>query len=196
MVSVLALSVTFGATSPKERGLGSPFAQKEKEKFTKKCKIGCVLVQNVVSYKGVHKMRHTARKRRGKYMTLETGIRGEQSVLVTAANTAKTMGSGTLEVFATPALVALAEKTCWMSVADALGEGNGSVGTKLELEHTAPTPVGMTVTCESELVAVEGRKLTFKVALHDEKGPVGGGSHERFVINNAKFAAKAEAKKG
>ena len=112
-------------------------------------------------------------------MTLETGIRGEQSVLVTAANTAKTMGSGTLEVFATPALVALAEKTCWMSVADALGEGNGSVGTKLELEHTAPTPVGMTVTCESELVAVEGRKLTFKVALHDEKGPVGGGIHER-----------------
>ena len=77
-------------------------------------------------------------------MTLETGIRGEQSVLVTAANTAKTMGSGTLDVFATPALVALAEKTCWMSVADALGEGNGSVGTKLELEHTAPTPVGMT----------------------------------------------------
>jgi len=122
-----------------------------------------------------NKMRHTARKRRGKYMTLETGIRGEQSVLVTAANTAKTMGSGTLDVFATPALVALAEKTCWMSVADALGEGNGSVGTKLELEHTAPTPVGMTVTCESELVAVEGRKLTFKVALHDEKGPVGGG---------------------
>ena len=104
-------------------------------------------------------------------MTLETGIRGEQSVLVTAANTAKTMGSGTLEVFATPALVALAEKTCGMSVADALGEGNGSVGTKLELEHTAPTPVGMTVTCESELVAVEGRKLTFKVALHDEKAP-------------------------
>ena len=110
-------------------------------------------------------------------MTLETGIRGEQSVLVTAANTAKTMGSGTLEVFATPALVALAEKTCWMSVADALGEG-------------------MTVTCESELVAVEGRKLPFKVALHDEKGPVGGGTHERFVVNNAKFAAKAEAKKG
>ena len=93
-------------------------------------------------------------------MTLETGIRGEQSVPVTAENTAKTMGSGTLDVFA------------------------------------APTPVGMTVTCESELVAVEGRKLTFKVSLHDEKGPVGGGTHERFVIHNDKFAAKAEAKKG
>ena len=113
---------------------------------------------------------------------LETGIRGKQSVAVTPENTAKTMGSGTLNVFATPALVALAEKTCWMSVADALDEGCGSVGTKLELEHTAPTPVGMTVTCESDL--------------HDEKGPVGGGVHERFVVNDAKFAAKAESKKG
>ena len=127
---------------------------------------------------------------------LETGIRGNQSVAVTPENTAKTMGSGTLNVFATPALVALAEKTCWMSVADALDEGYGSVGTKLELEHTAPTPVGMTVTCESELTAVEGRKLVFKVSLYDEKGPVGGGVHERFVVNDAKFAAKAESKKG
>ena len=117
---------------------------------------------------------------------LTVGIKGEQSQLVTNENTAKTMGSGTLDVFATPALVALAEKTCWMSVA----------GTKLELEHTAPTPVGMTVTCESELTAVEGRKLVFKVSLHDEKGPVGGGVHERFIVNDAKFAAKAQAKKG
>ena len=122
---------------------------------------------------------------------LEAGIRGEQSVAVTSENTAKTMGSGTLDVFATPALVALAEKTCWMSVAAALDEGCGTVGTRLELEHSAPTPVGMTVTCESELTAVEGRKLVFKVSLHDEKGPVGGGVHERFVVNDAKFAAKA-----
>ena len=105
-------------------------------------------------------------------------------------------GSGTLDVFATPALVALAEKTCWQSVAPALEAGSGTVGTKLELEHTAPTPVGMTVTCHSELVAVEGRKLTFKVTLADEKGPVGGGTHERFIIFEEKFAAKAEAKKG
>ena len=60
----------------------------------------------------------------------------------------------------------------------------------------APTPVGMTVTCESELTAVEGRKLVFKVSLYDEKGPVGGGVQERFVVNDAKFAAKAESKKG
>ena len=100
---------------------------------------------------------------------LETGIRGKQSVAVTPENTAKTMGSGTLNVFANPRTGGAGRKTCWMSVADALDEGCGSVGTKLELEHTAPTPVGMTVTCESELVAVEGRKLTFKVSLHDEK---------------------------
>ena len=66
----------------------------------------------------------------------------------------------------------------------------------LKLLPAFPTPVGMTVTCESELTAVEGRKLVFKVSLHDEKGPVGGGVHERFVVHDAKFAAKAESKKG
>ena len=96
-------------------------------------------------------------------MTLEPGIRGEQSVSVTAANTAKTMGSGTLDVFATPALVALAEKTCWMSVAPALAEGDGTVGTKLELEHTAPTPVGMAVRAEARLTEIKGKngRITF-----------------------------------
>ncbi len=126
---------------------------------------------------------------------LEAGIKGLCAQTVTEQNTAAAMGSGTLAVFATPALVALAEKTCWQSVAPFLGEGNGSVGTKLELEHTAPTPLGMTVTCESELTAVEGRRLVFRVALRDETGPVGHGVHERFVVNDAKFSAKAEAKK-
>ena len=127
---------------------------------------------------------------------LEAGICGEQSVAVTAENTAKTMGSGTLDVFATPALVALAEKTCWMSVAAALDEGCGTVGTRLELEHSAPTPVGMTVTCESELTAVEGRKLVFKVSLHDEKGPVGGGVHERSSSTTQSLPQRQRAKRG
>ena len=87
-------------------------------------------------------------------MTLTTGIHGEQSVAVTNENTAKTMGSGTLDVFATPALVALAEKTCWMSVAEALDEGCGTVGTKLELEHTPTTPESKNVNSESEKVDV------------------------------------------
>ena len=108
----------------------------------------------------------------------------------------RAMGSGTLEVFATPALAALAEKTCWESVAPALEPGTGTVGTELSLEHTAPTPVGMHVTCDSELIAVDGRKLTFEVTLRDEKGQVGHGMHQRFVIDEKKFFAKAQAKLG
>ena len=128
-------------------------------------------------------------------MKLETGICGEQSVRVSAENTAKTMGSGTLDVFATPALVALAEKTCWMSVAAALDEGCGTVGTKLELAHNAPTPVGMMVRCESELTAVDGRKLTFSAVMYDDAGEVGRATHERFIIQNEKFQKKSDAKK-
>lgn len=126
---------------------------------------------------------------------LEAGIRGRALAAVTPANTARAMGSGTLDVFATPALAALAEQACWQSVAPELEPGCGTVGTKLSLEHTAPTPVGLTVTCDSELIAVEGRKLTFTVTLHDDRGPVGQGVHERVVVNDAKFFAKAEAKR-
>ena len=84
----------------------------------------------------------------------------------------------------------------WTRAAVRSEEHTSELQSHSDLEHTAPTPVGMTVTCESELTAVEGRKLVFKVSLHDEKGPVGGGVHERFIVNDAKFAAKAQAKKG
>ena len=127
---------------------------------------------------------------------LTPGIRGHASAAVTPANTARAMGSGTLEVFATPALAALAEQACWQSVAPFLEAGSGTVGAKLTLEHTAPTPVGLTVTCNSELTAVEGRKLTFTVALADDRGPVGQGVHERFIVDDARFFAKAQAKRG
>ena len=126
---------------------------------------------------------------------LETGIKGTKTVTVNEANTAKTMGSGTLDVFATPALIALMEETCWRSVADQLEDGCGTVGTLLEIKHTAPTPVGMDVTCESELTEVDGRRLVFTVKAHDAKGLVGEGRHERFVIQNEKFQAKANAKR-
>jgi predicted thioesterase len=127
---------------------------------------------------------------------LEVGLKGLQTETVAAENTAAAHGSGLLPVFATPALVALMEKTCWTSVAEALEAGQGTVGTRLDIRHTAPTPVGMTVTCESELTAVEGRKLTFSVRAFDEKGAVGEGVHERFVIDNERFMAKAGARAG
>ena len=126
---------------------------------------------------------------------LETGIKGTKELIVSEDKTAKAMGSGTLDVFATPALIALMEETCWRSVADQLEDGCGTVGTLLEIRHTAPTPIGMDVTCESELVEVDGRRLVFTVQAHDAKGLVGEGRHERFVIQNEKFQVKANAKR-
>lgn len=126
---------------------------------------------------------------------LKIGTKGTKSVTVTSRNTAKAMGSGTLDVFATPALIALMEETCWTSVAGQLEPGSGTVGTLLEIKHTAPTPVGMEVTCESTLVEADGRRLVFEVTARDSKGVIGEGRHERFVIQNEKFQAKADAKR-
>ncbi len=126
---------------------------------------------------------------------LEAGLKGREEVIVTRENSASAVGSGLLDVFATPSMIALMEKTAWMSIADQLGEGEGTVGTRLEVAHTAATPLGMKVWCESELVEVDGRRLVFEIKCFDEKGEIGGGRHERFIIKNEKFMAKAQAKK-
>ena len=126
---------------------------------------------------------------------LEVGMKGQASVLVTEENSAKTMGSGTLDVFATPAMIALMERTCWTSVADHLELGWGTVGISLNVAHSAPTPLSMTVTCESELVEIDGRKLTFRVVARDGAGEIGRGTHERFLIQEEKFQSKADRKR-
>lgn len=126
---------------------------------------------------------------------LEKGIKGFQEVTVTADNTALAMGSGTLEVFATPSMIALMEKTAWESVAPYLEEGEGTVGTQLDVAHLSATPLDMTVRCQSELVEVDGRKLVFKVSAYDEAGLIGEGTHERFIVKNEKFQSKANGKK-
>lgn len=125
---------------------------------------------------------------------LEAGIKGTKEIMVTNENTAKTMGSGTLDVFATPAMIALMENTAYESVASELEEGSGTVGTALNVKHVAATPVGMKVTCETELIKVDGRALTFSVKAFDEKGLIGEGEHERFIVFNEKFQTKADAK--
>ncbi len=125
---------------------------------------------------------------------LEVGIQGKESMVVEEKNTAKKIGSGTLDVLATPAMIALMEKTAWVSVAKELEEGCGTVGNRMEVTHDAPTPLGMMVTCESRLVAVEGRKLTFDVRAYDEVGEIGKGVHERFIIKNESFQKKANGK--
>lgn len=126
---------------------------------------------------------------------METGITGRATLTVTDADTAIAHGSGTLSVLATPALAALMERTAWESIAPALEPGQTTVGTALSLEHTAPTPVGLTVTCESTLVAIDRRALTFKLTARDERGPIGSATHARFIVDAARFQAKADAKR-
>lgn len=122
---------------------------------------------------------------------MNIGIKNELSVLVREEHTAKSMGSGTLAVFATPAMIALMEQTAAESVEDLLGEGKTSVGTLMNAEHLAATPVGMKVTCKSVLIAIDGRKLTFEVEAYDETGLIGKAHHERFTVDAERFLEKA-----
>lgn len=127
---------------------------------------------------------------------LKTGITGEARCLVTPETTAANLGSGALEVFATPAMIALIEKAAWQSVQPLLEEGCGTVGTALRVRHLAATPVGMEVTAKAELCEIDGRRLVFKVEVRDAKGIVGDGEHERFIVKNDSFLKKAKGKLG
>ena len=127
---------------------------------------------------------------------LTVGLTGTQSLTVTPQDTAAVHKSGTLEVFATPAMAALMEETAWKMVAPLLQPEETTVGIALELRHLAPTPVGMTVRCEATLVEVDRRRLVFDVAVYDEKEKIGEGKHQRFIVDSRQFAAKAAQKKG
>ena len=104
------------------------------------------------------------------------------------------VGSGLVDVFATPMMVALIEQTCLESVLPHLDEGQGTVGTLVNVSHVSATPIGMRVWCESELTEVDRRRLVFKVKAYDEAGLIGEGTHERFVIDSARFMEKLKTK--
>lgn len=125
---------------------------------------------------------------------LKEGTEARKEIIVTKENTAKVMGSGELEVFATPAMVALMENVAYESVAGQLEEGQGTVGTSMNVKHLSATPVGMKVVCESKLVKVDKRALTFEIKAFDEAGIIGEAIHERFIIENEKFTKKAYSK--
>ena len=125
---------------------------------------------------------------------LEVGIKGQRETIVTKENTAAGIGSGSLEVFSTPMMILLLEESCFMSVNDILEEGFTTVGTCVNVKHLSATPLGMKVVIKSELIKVDGRALTFKVEAYDEKGLIGEGIHERFIVNNEKFQAKTDSK--
>ena len=125
---------------------------------------------------------------------LEAGIKGRKEIYVTKEKTALAMCSGAAEVFATPAMIALMECTARESIQDFLDEGCSTVGTAVNVKHVSASPVGMKIICETELLKVDGRALTFSVKAFDEKGLIGEGEHERFIIFIDKFQAKADAK--
>lgn len=125
---------------------------------------------------------------------METGIIGQEELIVNEMNTAEALGSGSLAVFATPAMIALMEKTARLSVAPFLEDGQSTVGTLVNVKHLSASPVGMKITCRTELKEIDRRRLVFHVECSDEAGIIGEGEHERFIIDEAKFMSKTEAK--
>ncbi len=123
------------------------------------------------------------------------GTKGTAVTMVDDSNLAVTVKSGSLPIFSTPMMAALMEQAACNAIADALTEGETSVGTALEIQHTAPTPVGLTVTAEAEVTAVCGREISFQVTARDESGVIGEGNHRRFVVDVKKFMAKAQKRK-
>ena len=123
-------------------------------------------------------------------MELKKGLSSQSSVTVSAGNTAAAMGSGDLDVFATPAMVALMENAAMKAVADALPEGSTTVGAEMNVTHIKPSGLGAEITATAVLTGVEGRKLTFNVGARDAEGMIGEGVHVRYVVDREKFMAK------
>ena len=123
-------------------------------------------------------------------MELQSGIKNEKSIVVTEELTASKVGSGLLPVYATPSMIALMENTCADCVQPYMQEGDGTVGTSVDIKHVSATPVGKTVRCECTLTEVNGKKLVFEVNAYDDKGLIGPGTHKRAIINNEAFMAR------
>lgn len=127
---------------------------------------------------------------------LSAGIRGYYEFTVTKEQLASAVGSGSVDVFATPMMIAAIEHAASQSVAPELEDGQTTVGTLVNITHAAATPEGMKVHVSTELTAVSAnsRILTFKTAAYDEAGLIGEGTHQRVVVDRARFEAKTAAK--
>lgn len=127
---------------------------------------------------------------------LKPGLTGTTEIVVGTRDTAPHVGSGKIKVLATPVMVNLMEEAALNAVEGLLPAGHQTVGTRLDISHTAATPVGMRVIAHAELVKVDGRKLTFRVSAEDEKELIGEGVHERIIVNVARFDQRAQEKAG
>ncbi|MCU0507002.1 MAG: thioesterase family protein [Anaerolineae bacterium] len=122
------------------------------------------------------------------------GLVGEANIVVSNEVTARHLGSGAVAVFATPEMVRLMERAAVNGLAPYLAAGQQSVGTMVHVKHLAATPLGATVTAKAELLSVDGRRLLFKVSAHDGTDLIGEGTHERALIDLAKFEQRVAAK--
>ena len=123
-------------------------------------------------------------------MELVTGIKGCAETVVDESNIASAVGSGLLDVYSTPSMIALIEKAAAESVEDCLEEGQGTVGIRLEIDHLAATPMGRRVRAETELAGIDGRILTFTVSVYSDVEKIGEGIHKRCIILNDRFVEK------
>lgn len=121
---------------------------------------------------------------------IEIGLQAESKVKVSESNTALSLGSGDMEVFATPAMVALMENAAMKAVADHLPEGSTTVGTAMQTSHIKASKLGAIITASAELTQVDGRSLKFVVKAWDEVGTIGEGEHTRFIVDRERFLAK------
>ena len=123
---------------------------------------------------------------------MEKGLSFTATMRVSAEVTAEYIGSGDLAVLATPAMCALMENAAMMAVTSHLEEGQTTVGTALNIEHSRATKVGEVITATAVLTEVNGRELQFNIAARDEVGVIGEGTHTRFIVNREKFMAKLQ----
>jgi predicted thioesterase len=128
-------------------------------------------------------------------VTIAIGLVGEARRVVDASMLASALGSGNLEVFATPAMVALMEGAACQALEGHLGPGQTSVGVRLDVAHLAPTPPGVEVRARAELVEVDGRRLVFRVEAFDAQERIGEGTHERALVDPQRLLARANAKR-
>ncbi len=125
---------------------------------------------------------------------LKPGLKASVEIIVGTRDTAAHVGSGKIGVLATPILVTLMETAALQAVERFMPPGQQTVGTRLDIAHTAATPVGMQVRAHAELIQVEGRKLTFNLRAEDEIETIGGGIHERLIISVDRFDQRMQKK--
>lgn len=125
---------------------------------------------------------------------VESGLSAEVEITVSEDETAAHLGSGTIKVYATPALVALMENAAIRAVEGHLPPGHTTVGGRIDVRHLAATPVGMQVRARAELVELQGRKLNFHIQAWDEVEQIGEASHARFLVDEEPFMAKVRTK--